>query len=49
MTKLFGKGLALLAVTFLIFPASAWAEKKPVGKIIAIIGSAEYLPVVQSR
>lgn len=44
MTKLFGKGLALLAVMFLIFPASAWAEKKPVGRIIAIIGSAEYLP-----
>jgi hypothetical protein len=44
MTKLFGKALALLAIVVLILPASAWAEKKPVGKIIAIIGSAEYLP-----
>ncbi len=44
MTKLFGKALALLAVAVLIFPANAWAERKPVGKIIAIIGSAEYLP-----
>ncbi len=44
MIKLLGKGLALLAVVILILPANAWAEKKPVGKIIAIIGSAEYLP-----
>ncbi len=44
MTKLFGKALALLAIAVLILPANVWAEKKPVGKIIAIIGSAEYLP-----
>ncbi len=44
MTNLLGKALALLAVAVLILPAYAWAEKKPVGKIIAIIGSAEYLP-----
>ncbi len=44
MTKLFGKALVLLAVAVLILPANAWAEKKPVGEIIAIIGSAEYFP-----
>ena len=44
MIQFFGKGLALLAVAFLVFPVSVWAEKKPVGRIIAIIGSAEYLP-----
>ncbi|MDH5763575.1 MAG: FecR family protein [Nitrospinota bacterium] len=44
MTKLLAKGLVLLAVVFLLFPAGVWAEKQPVGKIIAIIGSAEYLP-----
>ena len=44
MTQFFGKGLALLALVFLILPANAWGEKKPVGRIIAIIGSAEYLP-----
>lgn len=44
MTQFSGKGLALLALVFLILPANAWAEKKPVGRIIAIIGSAEYLP-----
>ena len=44
MTQFIGRGMALLAVAFLIFPASAWAEKKPVGRIIAIIGSAEYFP-----
>ena len=45
MTQLFGKSMVLLAlVAFLVFPANAWAEKKPVGRIIAIIGSAEYLP-----
>ena len=44
MTKLFVGVLAALVAATLILPASAWAEKKPVGKIIAIIGSAEYLP-----
>ncbi len=44
MMKLFGKGWLLVAVAFLVVPANAWAEKKPVGHIIAIIGSAEYLP-----
>ena len=44
MTRLVGKGLALLAVALLFYPASVWAEKKPVGRIIAIIGNAEYLP-----
>ena len=44
MMKLIGKTLALLAVVVLILPANVWAEKKPVGRIIAIIGSAEYLP-----
>ncbi len=44
MTHFFGRGLALLAVVFLVFPANAWAEKKPVGRIIAIIGNAEYTP-----
>jgi len=44
MTRFFGKGLALLAVAFLVFPANVWADKKPVGRIIAIIGSAEYMP-----
>lgn len=34
-----------MVAVFLIFPAiNAWADKKPVGKIIAIIGSAEFLP-----
>ena len=44
MMKLFGKGWLLVAVALLVVPANAWAEKKPVGHIIAIIGSAEYLP-----
>jgi FecR protein len=44
MTQLFGKGLVLLIVVVLILPANVWADKKPVGRIIAIIGSAEYLP-----
>ena len=43
MTHFFGRGLALLAVIFLVFPVNAWAEKKPVGRIIAIIGNAEYV------
>jgi hypothetical protein len=44
MTKLFGKVLTLLAVAVMILPAKAWAAKKQVGRIIAISGSAEYLP-----
>ena len=44
MIKLFGRGWILVAVALLVVPASAWAEKNPVGRIIAIIGSAEYLP-----
>ena len=44
MTQLFGKGLVLLIVAVLILPANVWADKKPVGRIIAIIGNAEYLP-----
>lgn len=31
-------------VCFWIFSGQAWADEKPVGKVIAIIGSAEYLP-----
>ena len=54
MTQFFGKGLALLAVAFLLYPANVWAEKRPVGRIIAIIGSAEYFsggeePVADAR
>ncbi len=44
MMKLFGRGWVLVAVALLVVPASAWAEKNPVGRIIVIIGSAEYLP-----
>jgi FecR protein len=44
MTQLFGKGLVLLVVAVLILPGNVWADKKPVGRIIAIIGNAEYLP-----
>ena len=44
MTKRLGKWLVLVALVLTIFPAQAWAERKPVGRVIAIIGSAEFHP-----
>lgn len=54
MMKLFGKGWVLVVAAFLVLPANAWAEQEPVGRIIALIGSAEFYsggedPVAQAQ
>lgn len=44
MEKRMARWLVLAVLAAMLVPGQAWAERKPVGRIIAIIGSAEYLP-----
>jgi len=44
MAKRCGGWLTFAVLVWMLVPAQSWAEQEPVGRIIAIIGSAEYLP-----